>query len=487
MNEQVVQAIRRWRYDPVAFVREVFNVEPDLWQQEVLQALLTKKRVAMLACKGPGKSCLEAWAVLWFLATRGGHDPVSHPKVFATSVTGTNLADGLWSELSKWLKRSPILDSQFVWTSEKVARKTHPETWYAGARTWSQSANAEQQAETLAGKHAESIMFVLDESGGIPDAVAVTAEAVLANPGDKVILQGGNPSARAGPLFRAATKESHLWHVTHITGDPDDPMRSPRIDKTWAQQMIDTWGRDSDFVRVNVLGLFPKTGAEFLIGDTTMDKATLRRVPHRAYDHHARVCGVDVARHGQDSSVITCRQGPMSWKPEEKRIPDLVLLAEALAQFFKKWQPHYIFVDANGMGWSVIDNLNRLGWGHRVIAVDVNHNPEDMRRFKNKTTEMWSRANDWLATQGQCTSDEQFRAEATNRKYGFDPKTSQMVMETKKEMRKRGVGSPNWFDAFAMTFAREVPLPDPLEKYTVAGLQKATEWDYDPHAHGDHP
>lgn len=478
MNDRIVEAIRGWRFDPIRFVREVLGAEPDGWQANVLNAMLDHKQIAMLACKGPGKSCLEAWAIWWFLTTR------SHPNVYATSVTGDNLSDGLWTELAIWRKRAPLLEAQFSWTAEKVALKGHEDTWYAAARTWSKTANAEEQAETLAGKHNDSIMFVMDESGGIPDAVAITAEAILANPGDKIILQGGNPSVREGPLWRAAGKERDLWFVQEITGDPEDPNRSPRIDPVWAQKMIDKWGRDNDWVRINVLGKFPKTGSTNLIGDADTTTASQRRIPHRDFRAYPRIMSVDVARHGTDESDIFFRQGPMSWKPKSLRIPDLMLLTDAIAGIIKKWKPHAVFVDANGMGWAVVDALRRLGYSHLVIPVDVTKAAEDPRRYHNKTAECWGRMADWIKTVGQICDDEPFHDELTCRRYGFHPKTQALLLETKKEMKSRGVKSPNKADSCALGFAMDVPMPNPLELSEHTVLQGEEEWDYHPHEHG---
>ena len=158
-QKDAAKLIGRWADDAVSFVRECLQAEPDAWQEETLRALNTNMRVAMKACKGPGKSALLAWIILWFLATR------PHPKIAATSISGDNLSDNLWTELAKWMRRSSFLSDTFTWTKTRVFAKDHPETWWASARTWPHSADAQQQADTLAGLHADYILFVLDEVG----------------------------------------------------------------------------------------------------------------------------------------------------------------------------------------------------------------------------------------------------------------------------------------------------------------------------------
>src|SRR5260370_19710720 len=133
-----MQRLAQWRDDPVQFVWDQYGQAmgkdwsgPDAWQLDTLQALPTYNRIAMKACKGPGKSCLIAWVIQWFLAC------YPNAKGFATSITGDNLRDNLWSELALWQKRSRLLSSAFQWTAERYANKENYETWLISARTWS--------------------------------------------------------------------------------------------------------------------------------------------------------------------------------------------------------------------------------------------------------------------------------------------------------------------------------------------------------------
>ncbi len=215
-----VEAIRRWRERPDQFVREVFKTVPDEWQDEILRAFPTHPRVAMTACKGPGKTAVLAWLAWNFLLTR------PHPKIAATSITSDNLMDGLWTEMAKWQAKSPLLLELFEWRKTRIESKQSPETWWMSARTWPRSASSEQQADTLAGLHADYLLFILDEAGGIPDAVMAAAEAGLSSCIEGHLLMAGNPTHLEGPLYRANTTERHLWFMVHITGDPDPQVRT---------------------------------------------------------------------------------------------------------------------------------------------------------------------------------------------------------------------------------------------------------------------
>jgi hypothetical protein len=190
-----------WRRDPVMFVRENFRTEPDAWQVDILRAFPADNRLAMTACKGPGKTAILAWLIWNFIATR------PHANVACTSISGDNLQDGLWKELAKWQARSPFLMETFEWQKTRIISREAPATWWASARSWAKSASQEQQANTLAGLHADYMMFVIDEAGGVPLAVAATAEAALASGIESKFVMAGNPTNTDGPLYAAATNQ----------------------------------------------------------------------------------------------------------------------------------------------------------------------------------------------------------------------------------------------------------------------------------------
>jgi phage terminase large subunit len=308
-ERRVWAKLKRWKLDPASMVREEFGVEPDAWQLEALAHFPHCNRLAMKACKGPGKTAVLAWLILNFLATR------PHARVGVTSITGDNLATNLWPELSKWMNKSAFFRETFVWTATRISHRFHPNDWFAVARSWPKSGNPEAQSDALAGLHADYAMFVLDESGGIPQAVMATAEAVLASGIETKVIQAGNPTHTTGPLYRAVTTDRHLWQVVTITGDPDNPKRSPRISLEWAQQQIASYGRDNPWVMVNVLGEFPPSSINALLGANDVEAAMQRHLPIDVYGWAQKRLGVDVARFGDDRSVIFPRQGLASFKP----------------------------------------------------------------------------------------------------------------------------------------------------------------------------
>jgi len=458
-------------------VRECLRVTPDEWQDDVLADLdgldaAGALRVAMLASKGVGKSTVEAWVVWWFLATR------PHPKVVATSVTGDNLADGLWAELALWQRRSPFLSEAFEWSQSAVTARESPATWFASARSWPKGGTSSQQADTLAGIHADHVLFVIDEAGGVPSGVAAAADAGLANatPGSgrtALFLLGGNPTHLEGPLYEAATVDAARWRVHRVNGDPDNPKRSPRVDVEWARGLIRRWGREHPYVLVNVLGRFPPTQADKLLGPADVDAACAREVVARDVEGQAKVLGVDVARFGDDASVLTLRQGRHVWRPRELRNLSTVQLAGQVLAVAQKHHPEAVFVDVGGVGAGVVDQLDALACPG-LVPVDFGGGAIESERFLNRRVEMWWALAEWVKHGGGALPDvPELRRDLTGPTYKFT-RDARLQLEAKEDMKKRGLPSPDYGDSLALTFAHPV-LPG-------TGRPPRAEMDWDPYA-----
>lgn len=463
-HRAAIERLRRWKERPDIFVRECLGVVPDAWQDEVLKAFPTQAQIAMCASKGPGKTAVESWLNWNFMLTR------PHPKLAATSISEQNLSDGLWSEMAKWQAKSPLLKSQFVWTKTRIFSKDHPETWWMSARTWSKSADAQRQADTLAGLHAEYIMFTLDESGGIPDAVMVAAQAALSTCKEGHILQGGNTLMRSGPLYRAATADRRNWYVVEVNGDPDNPNRSPRVSIEWARQQIETYGRDNPWVMVNVFGQFPPSSINVLISLEEMMEAT-----RRSYNEHdirgaPKILGVDVARFGDDASVCYQRQGLVARTPRVWRGIDGPTGAGAVARIWNDTDADACFVDdTGGFGSSWIDSLRQLG--KAPIGIHFSSEPHD-RRYYNKRTEMYFDAVQWIRSGGQIPNRPELIAAMTSTTYTF--KGDRLLLQPKDQVKEVLGYSPDEADSFILTFAEPVAAK-------VQSRARKTDYDWNPY------
>lgn len=468
---EVLARLRRWRDDPAAFVFENWGIDADAWQQEVfaLFANPAVERIAMKACKGPGKTWVLAVLVLNFLCTR------PECKIVCTSITGDNLRGNLWAELAMWLGRSEFLRSRFTWSATAIRSVEKPHSWFAEARTWPRTGDREKQAAALAGTHGDYVLYVVDESSEVPQAVMATAEAALSTGIETRLIQAGNPTRRDGPLARACMEDREYWRVVTVTGDPDDPRRSPRVKIEWARQEIAKYGRDNPWVQVNVFGEFPAASLNTLLGPDEVEAAMSRQIRPDAWEWAQKRLGVDVARFGDDRSVIFPRQGLMSFRPVVLRNAPTTDIAARVAQAIHKWGAEVTFVDDTGhWGHGVIDNLQTAG----IPAIPVIYHAKAIDpRYANRRCEMWMLLADWVKGGGCLPRLDGLIGELTTPTYSFA--NGVFLLESKDQIKQRLGRSPDLADALAQTFC----LPDqPGDLMQKLSPRSQVRGDFDPYA-----
>ena len=462
----------------------MFGVEPDLWQADALNAFasndIEKQRISMQACAGPGKSAVLSWIAWNFLLCY--NEPGYHPKGAAISMTHTNLMDNLWAEIYHWMNKNEFLKQNFKWTKDRLSAKDHAETWYISARSFSKSANKEEQGRALSGLHAKYVLFLIDEGGSVPPAVGKTAEQALTNCEFGKICMAGNPTSHDGFLYEASKDPN--WYKIKITGDPDDPKRSPRIDIEWARKMIEKEGRDDPWVQSMILGRFPDQAINTLLTDIDFDKAEERACQKAEYEKFEKILGVDAARHGDDSSVIYPRQGLVAFQPKEIRKADGPTLGNAVLGAMNKWKDvDKINIDGTGgYGSSCYDylsGLNTLGI-HEIGFASSAMNAE---KFFNRRAEMYWTAAQWIKKKGSLIANKKLREEMTNTSYYFVG--DRIKIESKDQIKLKLKRSPDFADGFALTFAfqdqvkqKEQDQYNELDLYT--GSTVVLNEDYDP-------
>lgn len=469
IKQQHADKVRLWREKPVAFVHDVFGATPDKWQEEVLNLFPTSPRIAMKAAKGPGKTCVLAWLCWNFLLTR------FHPNIAAVSISADNLRDNLWKEMAVWRNRSKLLQGSFTWQKERIFANDHSETWWMSARSWAKSADVEELGLTMAGLHSDYCMAVLDESGGMPVPILQAAEGVLASVGgEKHIVQAGNTNTLEGALYHACVKQAHLWKVIVINGDPDNPNRSPRMDLEWCKDLIRTNGRDSPFVKVTVLGEWPSSSLNALIGPDEIEQAMKRAYREFQYGGSPKILGVDVARQGDDQSIIFPRQGIVAFPPVAYRNLNSLQGAGAVVRKWNEWEADACFVDATGgfgAGW--IDQMALLG--KAPIGVQYAGKAHDSMRYANKRCEMYFDFCKWIKDGGQLPPCPELLAALPVTLYTFQG--DRLLLEPKEVIKAKIGYSPDHADALAQTFAEPV-----APRQQQQGRRNMHKVDYDPFA-----
>jgi len=450
----MTDAFVRWRLSPIAFVKELFDFTPEPWQAKALESFPSTSMLALLASKGVGKTALLALLCLNFMVTR------PYAKIACTSVDGNNLRDNLWAELAKWIKASPLIDSLLEWNSKRVVMRSEPQNWFISARTWPKTGNSKEQADTLAGLHADYTLFVIDESGSIPPAVGVSAEAALSTGLECKIIQAGNPTDINGMLYGAhkdRKQDGGRWEVIEISGDPDDPGRCSRVDIEWARSQIRAYGRENPFVMVNVLGKFPGGTINTLISEEEVVSAQKRYYRAHEIANVARILGIDVAREGLDASVICRRQGIQMFPLDRYRNITGIEGAAVTNRIWAEFDADAVFVDATGgFGFTWIDQLTVLG--RQAIPVKFSAKAANEERYQNKRAEMYFKLVEWIRMGGAIPDDANLREALVKTTYFH--KHDRLQLEEKEQIKDRLGFSPDEADAAALTFAEPVQPKD---------------------------
>jgi phage terminase large subunit len=467
---------RELPYGACRFVDEQFHVTPDVFQEETLQAFMDPapeyQRISLQAAAGVGKSGVMSWCAWYFLATQC-LDPISPPKGLVTGITDDNLRDNFWSEMAKWQAVSPYLSAAFTVGDKRISADEAPNTWFLARRNWPKTGSTDEQGATLSGLHARSVACFIDESGNIPATVLRAAEQALSDrPLFGKIMQAGNPISLEGMLYAAATHLRHQWFVIIVTNDPDDPKRATRGDIDWARQQIQTYGRDNPWVMSYILGKFPPSSLNTLLGIEDVMVARGRHLRADQYDWAQKRLGVDVARFGDDRSVLFPRQGLACFKPVVMRGARTTEIAARVARAKATWGSELEFVDDTGhWGHGVIDQLVAAGIPAQAV---VFHGKAINPRYKNRRAEMWLSMADAIKGGAALPLVEELVAELTTPTYTFV--NGVFLLEEKDQVKKRLGRSPDLADGLALTSALP-DMPGAVMERLRGGSKVATEFD----------
>jgi hypothetical protein len=309
---------------------------------------------------------------------------------------------------------------------------------------------SEERPEAFAGLHAEHVLVVFDEASAIPSAIWETVRGAMTTPGAMWVVLG-NPTRSSGPFYEAFHRYRNLWTRMRV-----DARWSSRVDRAEIEEMINAYGLDSDFVRVRVTGEWPSTSGAGLIARDVVDAARRRVVED---DEGAPVImGVDVARFGDDRTVFAFRRGrdarTIPWRVF-RGLDTMRVVGEVMAAL-NTVRPHAIAVDGVGIGAGVIDRLREQG----VLVHDVQSGSaaSEPSRYRNRRAELYVMMRDWLRS-GAIPDSQDLADELTMIEIAYDS-SGRLGLESKADLKRRGLPSPDEADALALTFAVTVPRLD---------------------------
>ncbi|WP_249115795.1 terminase [Azoarcus sp. L1K30] len=403
--------------------------------------------IARASGHGIGKSAGIGMVVNWALST------CEDTKVVITANTDTQLRTKTAPEVGKW-QRLSITSHWFDVQSTSISSrdKAHTKTWRADLVPWS-----EHNTEAFAGLHNEGkrIVLIFDEASSISDKVWEVAEGALTDEGTEIIwIAFGNPTRNTGRFRECFRRFKHRWIARQIDSRTVEGTNKEQIAK-WAAD----YGEESDFFKVRVRGMFPSMSARQYIGEADVTAAYGKHLRPEQYNFAPKILTCDPAWEGNDELVIGLRQG-LSFRilhTMPKNDNDLIV-AQKLAQFEDEEQADAVFVDA-GFGTGIVSAGQ--GLGRDWVLVWFSSASGDIGCL-NKRAEMWKAARDWLKAGGAIPEDPQLRDELQAPE--LVPRIDGAIqIESKKDMKARGLPSPNRADALVLSFAYPVRKKDPID------------------------
>lgn len=309
-----------------------------------------------------------------------------------------------------------------------------------------------ENKESFAGLHGDKVVVIVDEASALPDDIFDTLYGTLSF-GSTAFILVSNPVRNSGKFYDlfqlhdASPGSISNWELMTFTS-----YDSPNVDDKWIKETIDYYGKESDFVKMRIDGEFPVvSNAQFFPTDL-VNAAIDRTLSPAEYHNFERVLSVDVARFGDDSSVIIDRQGPKLHSIDTYHGVDTAILSNYIVQKFQKGRYSSIFVDGIGVGSGVVDQLKRFQMP--VVDVVVSQKSTDPAQYFDMRAQVYGETKKWLET-ADLPNDLEMRKQMLAIYYSYNKKLQQF-MESKKDMKKREGYSPDIIDAIAYSHANAV-------------------------------
>jgi hypothetical protein len=451
--------LKEWRDSTHQFAVECCNMKPTSQQIDLFNAFDNNNMISVRSGHGTGKDASASIIILKFLTC------FPYPKIPCTGPTGHQLRDVLWAEIHKWLRQSKVKD-EFVWNNERIYLKSAKEEWFAVARSVNVRGTAEDQAETFAGFHADALLYVVDESSGVPAPVFGPIEGGLTGKNNKALLIG-NMTKKEGYFYDTHFHEKvkDLWFKLHW-----DSRKSSLVTDQWVNFFINKYGQNSNVFRIRVMGEPPledenyQSVIPFAWANQCIDNEILVGTDEPKY------LGVDVARYGDDKSIILPRTGLDIHEYHEYENMNTIELGGWINHHFGEEEAAGIAIDEIGVGAGVTDWLEKKHDSGIVHGVNVSNRPNDLERFSRLRDELW-----WAVRENCMKKRYRFPFGEKGRTLVDELSTpryelmeNKIKVESKKKMRLRGVASPNVAEALLMS--------------EVFALNATTTWPKDPPA-----
>lgn len=172
------------------------------------------------------------------------------------------------------------------------------------------------------------------------------------------------------------------------------------------------------------------------------------------------IIGVDVAISDSDKTAIIRRKGRVAYNLETFRNMNTMEIAGMLKHVIEKEKPYRVYIDCIGVGAGVVDRLREQGY-YFVEGINVARTASQKDKFRNQRAELWSEMRDWLYQEMnvQIPDSDELHGDLCNLGYKYDS-SGRLVIESKDDLKARGMASPDSADALALTFFSGFYEPD---------------------------
>jgi len=461
-HDELFEALGALTHDPLAFVYFAYpwgepgtpleDMEgPDEWQIQILKDigeqlkkgkdLQTAIQEAVASGHGIGKSALISWLIHFAISTH------ENTRGVVTANTEGQLRTKTWPELSKWHNMF-IAKDLFTYTATAIfsSDKDYEKTWRIDAIPWSKNS-----PESFAGLHNQGnrILVLFDEASAIDDVIWEVTEGALTDANTEIIWCAfGNPTRNSGRFRECFRKYRKFWNTYQIDS------RTVKIsNKAKIEEWLEAYGEDSDFFKVRVRGVFPSALDLQFISTEIADKAQKQVYKLGQFEHLPVIIGVDPAWTGSDSLEIVMRQGYyMKSLASIPKNDDDWRMAQLIAQFEDEYKADAVFIDM-GYGTGIYSIGKQLGRKWRLIEFGGKSNDPV---YLNMRAYMWGQMKEWLREGGSIPPNDQALYDDIVGPEAIIDKNGRIQLESKKDMKDRGLPSPNKGDALALTFAARV-------------------------------
>jgi len=429
--------------NPEGWIEDILRERIWSKQEEIARSVVENRYTAVKACHGPGKSFIAARVGCWWLNVHKLGDAF----LVTTAPSWPQVQAILWREIRR------------AWRIGKLpGRITLECQWYMGEGRSDEELiamgrkPADYNEQAFQGLHARYILIVIDEACGVPETLWTAVMTLMTNVNARV-LAIGNPDD-PGSHFAQICKPGSGWNVIQIpafdtpnfTGEPiSDLMAENLVTPMWVEDRRRDWGEGSPLWQAKVLAEFPDVSDEYLISPAMIKTAIETELPGISKGRY----GADVSRMGQDKTVLYRNRGGVIRYVDSWGMTDTM---KTTGKFKLQLDTHHhlqrpdFVIDVIGLGAGVYDRLREMGYP--AIGFSGSERAYRPDKFKNRRAEVyWTFRNDLeIGNIDLDPNDEELHAQLQNIKWWVDS-SGRIQIESKEDMRERGVKSPDLADA----------------------------------------